>query len=79
MEFKTTRDFYKSNQILTRLKKLSKENMKLKEMIKNGNPVKCCRCVEVDVWKKRCYSLSDIVINLKKNIEKLEDDVMYLT
>ena len=53
MEFKTTRDFYKSNQILTRLKKLIKENMKLKEMIKNGNPVKCCRCIEVDVWKKK--------------------------
>ena len=37
------------------------DNMELKNTIYLNNPVKCCRCIEVDVWKQRAFTLSEIV------------------
>jgi len=72
--------------LLEKLKRLSKDNMELKNTIYLNNPVKCCRCIEVDVWKQRAFTLSEIVFRQKKliqiqnkMIERLKDDLMYLT
>jgi len=67
------------NRLLEKLKKLSKENMELKKVINNNNPIRCCKCIEVDVWKQKAYTLTEIVFEQKNLIDRLEKDLMYLT
>ena len=54
------------------INQLVKENRNLRE-----NMTARCRCIEVDVWKQKCYHLSQIVFDQKNKIENLEEVIMY--
>jgi len=74
-------DYWK-NKCYSMVDLIETQNSRIKnllEIIKNNSPVMCCKCFNHDKLKILLEQQKNL-LNLQKNkIEKLQDDLMYLT